>query len=337
MYDYKKRGKQIKFLMGSSPKNRFEFEGNEIIIDILNKCDGSKDIELIAEELSLISEFDKNDLLETIEDLMNKNILFDATQRDIDKTSRYSRQQSFLSSLGVDEHLMLEQIQNRTILLIGMGGIGCWVLANLASCGIKKFVGIDNDVLEISNLSRQIIYQERDLGKYKVDLAKKWVSNYNSDLEFINIKARINSTEDVLGYLDSLDSIDMVVLSADSPSCMLSYVHNACKKKNIPYIQAGYIDEVGSCGPLVTDFSTNVALTVPNEEKAEKSTQEKIDNINSQQITPVLCPVVALVSSYASKQIIKYFLGCKDIKVLNKRIYFNFDDTETIFEFKKEE
>lgn len=60
---------------------------------------------------------------ETIYELMENGILFDATKKDFDKKTRYSRQLSFLSVLGVDEYKMLDKIRKRTVTLIGRAGL----------------------------------------------------------------------------------------------------------------------------------------------------------------------------------------------------------------------
>lgn len=178
------------------------------------------------------------------------------------------------------------------------------------------------------------MYKEKDLGKHKVDLAKEWLREYNSTANFVSIKKQILSSDDIIECINNFDKIDMVVLSADYPSSILSYVHDACRIKNIPYIQAGYSDEVGICGPFVTNFNIDVNKTLPNQKNISDGIVDKIEKVNTNYITPVLCPVVALVSSYACREIIKFFIDKKDeIRILNKRLYLNFDGTENLVEF----
>lgn len=123
VYDIREEDNRIEFQMGSSEKTRLEFEGDEVILDILGYCDGNKTIEEISEIISNNSHFESNVVRETIYELMENGILFDATKKDFDKKTRYSRQLSFLSVLGVDEYKMLDKIRKRTVMLIGRAGL----------------------------------------------------------------------------------------------------------------------------------------------------------------------------------------------------------------------
>ncbi|TRC37340.1 ThiF family adenylyltransferase, partial [Mannheimia haemolytica] len=60
-------------------------------------------------------------------------------------------------------------------LLLGVGGIGCIVLDNLLRLGIRDFFIIDSDMVEVSNLNRQILFVKEDIGFYKVEIIKNKV------------------------------------------------------------------------------------------------------------------------------------------------------------------
>ena len=66
-----------------------------------------------------------------------------------------------------------KKIKSSKVLVIGMGGLGCPLSIYLASLGIGTIGIVDNDKVEISNLNRQIIYNTKDVGKFKIDVAKK--------------------------------------------------------------------------------------------------------------------------------------------------------------------
>ena len=77
------------------------------------------------------------------------------------------------------------KIKSSKVLIIGMGGLGCPLLTYLASSGVCNIGIVDNDKVELSNLSRQILFNNSDVGKFKVDLAK---SKINKIYKKINIK-----------------------------------------------------------------------------------------------------------------------------------------------------
>ena len=82
---------------------------------------------------------------------------------------RYSRQ-IILKKFGI---IGQKKIMSSKVLVLGMGGLGCPLSIYLASLGVGKIGIVDNDKVELSNLNRQIIFNTRDIGKYKVDVAKK--------------------------------------------------------------------------------------------------------------------------------------------------------------------
>ena len=63
--------------------------------------------------------------------------------------------------------------------MIGAGGLGCPLILYLAYSGVGNIGIVDHDIIEISNLSRQILFTKRDIGKKKVLVAKQMIKNIN--------------------------------------------------------------------------------------------------------------------------------------------------------------
>ena len=78
-------------------------------------------------------------------------------------------------------------------MVLGCGGLGTWALGALASAGIGGFVLIDHDTIELSNLNRQVLYGEADLGQPKVDVAAAWLRRFDASLEVLTLSRRIES------------------------------------------------------------------------------------------------------------------------------------------------
>ena len=83
------------------------------------------------------------------------------------------KKQIFLKKIGFAGQ---KKIKNAKILIIGMGGLGCPLLAYLASSGVCNIGIVDYDKVELSNLSRQILFNTSDVGKFKVNQAKYKIS-----------------------------------------------------------------------------------------------------------------------------------------------------------------
>ncbi len=102
-------------------------------------------------------------------------------------------------------------LANSSILIAGIGGLGCVVADGLTRAGLGKLILIDKDTVEISNLNRQILFDQNDLGKSKVEVAKRKLQAINPNLEVIIFQQTItNMKKQTLphfsGIADCLDN-----------------------------------------------------------------------------------------------------------------------------------
>ena len=81
-----------------------------------------------------------------------------------------------------------KKILSSKILIIGVGGLGCPVITYLAASGVGTIGIVDFDKIELSNLNRQTLFGVNDLGKFKVDQAKKKISSINKKIKIITFK-----------------------------------------------------------------------------------------------------------------------------------------------------
>ena len=98
--------------------------------------------------------------------------------------------QIILKKIGVAGQ---KKIFSSSVLIIGMGGLGCPLLSYLAASGIGKIGIVDFDKVEISNLNRQTLFNLNDIGKFKVTQAKKVVKKINSKLKIEIFKKKLIS------------------------------------------------------------------------------------------------------------------------------------------------
>lgn len=98
-------------------------------------------------------------------------------------------------------HILLDEIgedgqsklKNAKVLVIGAGGLGCPVLQYLTAAGVGKISIIDDDVVDFSNLQRQILYSEKNVGEPKVFAAKKRLQEMNSSIEILAFNERLTA------------------------------------------------------------------------------------------------------------------------------------------------
>ena len=83
-----------------------------------------------------------------------------------------------------------KKIIDTKVLIIGVGGLGSPVALYLASSGINNIGIVDHDKIDISNLHRQILFNEEDVNKFKVDIAEKRLEKINSKIKIKKFKTR---------------------------------------------------------------------------------------------------------------------------------------------------
>ena len=92
---------------------------------------------------------------------------------------RYNRQIS-LKAVDFDGQ---EKLKASRVLIVGAGGLGCAVSQYLASAGVGKIILVDFDTISLSNLQRQILYTDADIGKPKAEVAKMRLQAINPNIE----------------------------------------------------------------------------------------------------------------------------------------------------------
>ena len=127
--------------------------------------------------------------------------------------------------LGEDK---INSLKDKRILVIGIGGVGGTALEALARSGFTKFVLIDSDNVDASNLNRQILFTSEDVGQSKVDKAKEHLQKINSSFEIDTFKCAIGATK-----LDELKfgKVDFIVDAIDSVEGKLHIYDYALKNK----------------------------------------------------------------------------------------------------------
>jgi adenylyltransferase/sulfurtransferase len=128
---------------------------------------------------------------------------------------RYSRQ-ILLAGFDLEKQ---ERLMNSSVLMIGAGGLGCAASQYLVAAGIGRITIIDDDIVETTNLQRQVLHTEANIGAKKVDSAKQNLSKLNSFVEISTLDKRqskaeltqlINTHDLVLDCSDNLESRNLL-------------------------------------------------------------------------------------------------------------------------------
>ena len=141
------------------------------------------------------------------------------------------------------------RLEKATVLLCGLGGVGGTALEALARTGVSHFILMDFDKVAPSNLNRQILYTQKDIGKAKVDAAKERVLSINKDaiIETFNEKVDISLKKKLHNK-----SIDFIIDAIDDVLAKVELAKYA-SENDIPYISSlGMANRLNSTDIIVT-------------------------------------------------------------------------------------
>ncbi len=145
---------------------------------------------------------------------------------------RYNRQ-IILSPWGLQPQ---EKVKASRVLVIGAGGLGCPVISYLAAAGVGTIAILDFDVVDISNLQRQVIYDMSDVGKNKALAASKKMQAFNP---LINVIA-IEKTLDETNALELISGYDVIVDATDNFETRY-LINDACVILGKPFVFASIL------------------------------------------------------------------------------------------------
>lgn len=121
---------------------------------------------------------------------------------------RYNRQIS-LKAVDFDGQ---EKLKESCVLIVGAGGLGCSASQYLASAGVGKIILVDFDTISLSNLQRQILYTDADIGKPKAEVAKVRLQSINPNIEVQAVVKKCDDAE----FTELIRQVDVVVDCTDN-------------------------------------------------------------------------------------------------------------------------
>ena len=133
----------------------------------------------------------------------------------------------------IDKKIVTD-LENKSVLVLGCGGVGGYVIESLVRCNIGTLIIVDFDVVDETNINRQIIAMDSTIGKYKVDIFEERIKDINNKCRVIKIKDKIN--EENINILFDYD-IDFFVDACDDLK-VKKQVIKQCLDKDISFISS---------------------------------------------------------------------------------------------------
>lgn len=140
----------------------------------------------------------------------------------------YTRTELVLGKENVDK------IKNLNICICGVGGVGSYVFESLVRLGVQHITIIDKDVVDVTNINRQLIALNSNIGKSKVEECKKRAEDINPEVKITDINSEI-TVDNVEKYI--LDSYNYVIDAIDAVDAKVAIIQK-CKEQNINIISS---------------------------------------------------------------------------------------------------
>lgn len=243
-------------------------------------------------------------------------------------TVRWSRNIEFFGAhckATENKYSHQEKLKSTKVAIFGLGGVGSNILYNLAAMGVCNIRAVDFDKVELSNLNRQIIYNECDIGQLKSDVAKNRISHFlpDANIEFINKK--ISCSEDIEKIISGQD---IVIASIDHPrEKIMDWFNLACVRHGIPFL----------CGSLDSRLVTYYTIAPGKTGCIEcwKATREKSGFIFQDIIqhegfmaspspNAAIMPFISLVSGLVANEFLKIVTGIAEPQSMGNLCVFDF-------------
>ena len=257
--------------------------------------------------------FDVESFNEVIQLLRENNLIQeDCTSEDDEFLLRYKNNLNYFqnfSNLTLTEFDIQKKLNEKKILFLGVGGSSLLASA-FVGMGVENLVLLDFDRIELSNLNRQFIFNESQLGKLKVDMAKDYFEKINSKCSITAINKKIESIEDVD---EIIKDVDIVINAIDTPAIESNrWVSYSCYKNKKPFFQVGS----GCRTVFVEKYTFNEGcydcflLNQLDENFDEtKKIFDLVYNNNLKIVNTSFAPNILAFSAFLSMEVFKYILN----------------------------
>ena len=206
---------------------------------------------------------------------------------------RYSRQ-VMLEEIGYQGQLKLQQAK---VCVVGVGGLGNPITTRLVAMGVGTIRIVDRDVIELSNLHRQTLFDDSDVGEIKVEAAEKKLRKLNPN---VTIEALPISVNDYTA-LEVVDGCDLVIDALDSVNARYS-LNKACVQKNIPFVTGAAVGVSGQAFTILPKKSACYHCLFPSLDE---------DSMPTCSIEGVHPSILSIIGGIEVAEAVKIILGKK--------------------------
>ena len=254
-------------------------------------------------------------VLDSIGELVRLGLVEDAADDDVlpaRDRARYERQLRYFGELvgpGASRAEPQRALAATRIVLLGVGGLGSWAAYALASAGIGSLEIFDGDDVEMSNLNRQILFAEADVGRPKATVAAEALARFNPRMELRAVPRRLEGAGDVGA---AVEGADFVVDAADWPAGSLErWVSAACFERGIPFITMSNLPPLARLGPLFVPGQTGCYLCLEAVHRERHPLYDELTAGKSLVPSPAATfgPLCGLIGGHVAMETVHFLTG----------------------------
>jgi len=232
-----------------------------------------------------------------------------------------SLQSRYFLHTGADPTWIADNLANSAILILGLGGTGSVVLEHVAPSGLGRFILVDDDIVEASNLERQLMYNARSIGHSKVHCASRHVLDRNPNAHIDVFETRIESKEVLFALLDKVEKIDACAVCIDHPPDQIFDIASSVLwERNIPFVHGGVMCRSGFWGPF---FSRTHGSPEPKKFSIWNVPSQKTLHPNPAKIC--FSPYNAIIAGFMAADLLHFLSGVTHYVDFKERTFFNFN------------
>jgi molybdopterin-synthase adenylyltransferase len=228
------------------------------------------------------------------------------SSRDLEKYSR----QVMLEEIGYEGQLKLKKAK---ACVVGVGGLGNPIVTRLVAMGIGTIRIVDRDVIELSNLHRQTMFDESDIGQVKVEVAAKKLKKMNSDVIIEALPVSVNDYT----ALDIVEGCDVVIDALDSVNARYS-LNKACIKKNIPFVTGAAVGVSGQVFTILPHQTACYHCIFPSLD------ENSMPTCSTEGVHP---SILSIVGGIEVAEAVKIMIG-RTPTLTNKLLYIDLDNLD---------
>ena len=230
--------------------------------------------------------------------------------------SRYNRQ-IILPEIGDAGQYKLVKAK---VLIIGAGGLGVAILPYLAAAGIGQIGIIDDDVIEVSNLQRQVIYKTSAVGKYKVVEAKAMIAELNPLVKVNAIAEKLSGNN----AISLFEKYDIIVDATDN--LQIKYlINDACQVTNKPMVYGSIFRFQGQVSVFNYQNGPTYRCLYPDENSSSANCTD----------AGVIGISVGIIGMLQANEVIKMILGIGEVLSGKILVYNVLNNEQQKYDFEK--